>query len=268
MAKLSGVQTVDMVNGEITKVSYNGAVYTKVDGFGKPSDVLLRVKDNIHGEVTVGNYYECVPKGHTNSSTWYITESGRRVHGNSSNFVVFRNLNAKPTPAPEALEAKVDSLDKRLTALEAKTFEDFPKGARVRLLSGGGIQPLFGKTNGEIYTVVNNDVKRTTGRHINIGGAFALPDQLELLSAEEHVFAKLGRKLNEYKAGDIVRVTKDNALGSRNMAGDIGVVESVRDETNIYVQVEVRDVRGASGNNHGHESIELIAPVESRADVA
>lgn len=32
MAKLAGVKTLDMVNGEITKVAYNGAEYERVEG--------------------------------------------------------------------------------------------------------------------------------------------------------------------------------------------------------------------------------------------
>ncbi|MBA9027562.1 hypothetical protein [Peribacillus huizhouensis] len=99
------------------------------------------------------------------------------------------------------------------------------------------------------------------------------PHQLEKVSAEEAQkvveeaelvvrFAKIGRKPNEFKKGDIVRVTEDRALGSRNMAGDIGEVTEV--SFNFAVNVVGR--RGPGGNKHMKDSVELITPVEARFD--
>lgn len=41
MAKLEGVKTLDMVNGEITKVAYNGAEYERVEGDAQEGDLVL-----------------------------------------------------------------------------------------------------------------------------------------------------------------------------------------------------------------------------------
>lgn len=149
---------------------------------------------------------------------------------------------------------------------DTSSFDKFPKGAAVRLLSGGGKYPLCERVNGGIYTVRSNDYTHDGTRKINIGGAYALPEQLELVTENEALFAKLGRKPNEYKVGDIVEVTKDNALGSRNKAGDIGIVVSVIGSDSFHVKVEARDISGANGNLRGHKSLKLIAPVESRVD--
>src|SRR5690625_2049501 len=45
MARLEGVKTLDMVNGEITKVEYNGEVYEKVDT-PKKGDIGLFTEDS------------------------------------------------------------------------------------------------------------------------------------------------------------------------------------------------------------------------------
>ncbi|RAP05498.1 hypothetical protein C2W58_01930 [Bacillus pumilus] len=41
MAALKGVKTIDMKDGEITKVSYEGAEYERVEGDAKVGDLVL-----------------------------------------------------------------------------------------------------------------------------------------------------------------------------------------------------------------------------------
>ena len=47
MAKLNGVSTLDMTNGEITKIAYEGEEYTKVvaERKGIKSGDIIRVKE-------------------------------------------------------------------------------------------------------------------------------------------------------------------------------------------------------------------------------
>lgn len=57
MAKLNGVKTLDMANGEIMKVEYNGEVYARVGTKdGRPGDLGLRIKDN-RNFAKVGEFY-------------------------------------------------------------------------------------------------------------------------------------------------------------------------------------------------------------------
>lgn len=58
MAKLNGVKTLDMQNGEITRVEYNGETYVKVDGKAQAGDLasLLSGHSIIGGNV--GDFYE------------------------------------------------------------------------------------------------------------------------------------------------------------------------------------------------------------------
>jgi hypothetical protein len=84
------------------------------------------------------------------------------------------------------------------------------------------------------------------------------------VSAERNaVFTQAGRKPNEYRKGDIVRVTRDNVLCSVNMSGDIGeVTEVVSYGFTVYVKS-----RGDSANRHGSDSVEPIVFAESRLDL-
>lgn len=82
---------------------------------------------------------------------------------------------------------------------------------------------------------------------------------------EDDVFAKLGRKPGEFKDGDVVRVLEKSHTGSRNLPGDIGIVES-SNLSGYFVNVESRNKPGANGNHHISENLELVAPVDYRVD--
>lgn len=88
--------------------------------------------------------------------------------------------------------------------------------------------------------------------------------EIEELEKEEK-WAKIGRKPYEYKEGDLVRVTEDNARLSRNMEGDIGYISEVG-SFGDWIKVEVDAREGSTGNYHKADSIELVTPVEQRFD--
>lgn len=72
MAKLSGVKTLDMTNGEVTKVEYNGEVYTNVDGEAKVGDLVLVNDAGDLGDYDKGDYFETVDDGRfrANNNGW------------------------------------------------------------------------------------------------------------------------------------------------------------------------------------------------------
>ncbi|MGX6582895.1 hypothetical protein ACWMNW_15805 [Bacillus velezensis] len=149
----------------------------------------------------------------------------------------------------------------------------FKKGVKVRLLSGGGKFPLIGFENGKIYEISDNNFNHPSrGTLIRIeggdclrGSGCATPDQLEILSeeevaeierkqAEEAKWAKIGRKVGEYKKGDIARVV-DNQCAGRVANGDL--IEVLRQSSGGSVIDTV----------HGYFlKVELITPVEARFD--
>ncbi|MGQ5176970.1 hypothetical protein ACSQ7W_11775 [Bacillus halotolerans] len=55
MAKLEGVKTLDMVNGEITKVVYDGSTYERLEGEAQEGDLLLMRRAGL--DTTKGAFY-------------------------------------------------------------------------------------------------------------------------------------------------------------------------------------------------------------------
>jgi len=146
----------------------------------------------------------------------------------------------------------------------------FATGDKVRLVSGGGVSPLSGYHNGQIYEV--KDPQSTAwGGSIRLGGgdvstAYAKPDQLEKVSAEDVAeitkWAAIGRKVGEYKAGDVVEIT-GNSNGSVNRIGAIGTVgDGPRGEESYRVDTGA----GEYGNWTKTFDMKLVTPVEQRFD--
>lgn len=144
MAKLTGINVINMTNGAITAIEYGGAAYSKVDDTAQAGDVLLRVKHEL-ASATIGSFYVCVPElvsGLSARSTSYCGNDDFNVHGGASNFVVFRKASESPqasAPFAEMVVSRVEAVEKRMDALEgAKDTETLVKGDRV-LISGRSI---------------------------------------------------------------------------------------------------------------------------------
>ncbi|MED4523597.1 hypothetical protein P9257_05085 [Bacillus velezensis] len=160
-------------------------------------------------------------------------------------------------------------------AKDAAARAKFKEGAKVRLKSGGGDYPLGGFTDGNIYEVSDNAYNHRRGTLIRIeggdcfrGSGFAAPDQLEILTeekaaeierkqAEEAKWAKIGRKVGEYKKGDIAKLTI--------RSGDIffGEITGLRGG-NYYGFKHLHAKYGTTSENT--RDLTLITPVEARFD--
>lgn len=418
MAKLNGVKTLDMVNGEITKVAYGGAEYVKAEGLPKMGDLVLadkggyditygafykitedadhaddvrflddvddeRVRDDddyvlfckvsastdpsleervssAEGEIeslksdvaklkgeagyvridadeaNVGDYvkfddppdyltdeeyYEIV-RFDSYRDPWITDDDGDEYDASNRDFVFYRKVSAasvEAEPKPERLKvgeyAKVvreefghlfdtDDIIELIEAGNNPNFEarrlldgevwyvaasevvratdeevaeakdaaaraKFKRGAKVRLLSGGGPYPLRGFENGKIYEVGYNNFDHPEGKRIRIVGdaerfGYATPDQLEILTeekaaeierqqAEEAKWAKIGRKVGEYKNGDVVRYDY----------GDNEICEVVDDTEEGRVGVQTKEY-GICREKPAN--LRLITPVEARFD--
>lgn len=291
MAKLNGVQTVNMQDGKVTKISYGGAEYAKVDGIYRGSEVndgdiglVESLSSSGFGAFTDGGYYEMANRTDGSEFLRFKSDNHGDVNGRVSNGVtVFRKVNAKPTP----LEAKVESLDKRVTALEAtkqtpKTFEDFPKDAKVRLLSGGGESPLCGFTDGQTYEVVTNDYGHRRGRRIQLTGGsnpngkgYATPEQLELVAKYKTVKrpAKVGERIlitaaqpgssQSYDTGEIFTVTVED----RPCKGDVRVAEQGSFIDYCEYEVIVEDAKPAKSLTHKGADYTLVSRKAQPGDV-
>ncbi|WP_207119817.1 hypothetical protein [Bacillus velezensis] len=184
-----------------------------------------------------------------------VNELARRLTDEKNQYVPKRELvRATDEEVAEAKDA----------AVRAK----FKEGAKVRLLSGGGDYPLSGFENDKIYEVLYNNFNHPKGKRIRIadsteGFGYATPDQLEILSeeevaeierqqAEEAKWAKIGRKVGEYKKGDVVQFKDDYVA--------IGVVEDVG-TSRLGVRMPDEAYQGPYKND-----VTLVTPVEARFD--
>jgi len=150
-----------------------------------------------------------------------------------------------------------------------KSAPKFEVGEKVRLISGGGNRYVPNLTNGDILVIDRTTdcdgdyrVKRVPGGDIG----YVQAEQLEKVSAEE--VAKLteeaqwnaiGRKVGEYKAGDVVEVVARGGSGYNE-----GLVDYVTDDRGIF-GVALYLSTGVAGKNPyiGPSGVKLIAPVES-----
>jgi uncharacterized protein YodC (DUF2158 family) len=102
----------------------------------------------------------------------------------------------------------------RRTEFEIIEEQSFKTGDKVRLVSGGGRQPLFGYTDGETYEVFDLNYELGGEEYISLGkvgfafgSGYAKPHQIELVGADEADEADEGSK-DQVKVGDIVKATK------------------------------------------------------------
>ncbi|KIL30370.1 hypothetical protein [Bacillus subtilis] len=118
MAKLEGVKTLDMVNGEITKVEYNCATYERVDGEAKAGDIGLRI-DKPTSYATVGAFYQFV---YDLGGLSFIDDVGDKPYVAGNHFAIFRKVAASTNPSVEERVAKaegeIESLKSDVAALK------------------------------------------------------------------------------------------------------------------------------------------------------
>ncbi|WP_025851632.1 hypothetical protein [Bacillus velezensis] len=176
------------------------------------------------------------------------------------------DYNGNPWAEPRQLIRATD--EEVAEAKDAAARAKFKEGGKVRLKSGGGDFPLKGFENGKVYEIEDEGYPHIAGDYIRIIGGkafqgFATPDQLEILSeeeaakierqqAEEAKWAKIGRKVGEYKKGDVVQFKDDYVA--------IGVVEDVG-TSRLGVRMPDEAYQGPYKND-----VTLITPVEARFD--
>lgn len=112
MAKLEGVKTLDMVNGEITKVSYNGAEYERVEGPAQTGDLVLPITDGFR-DATKGSFYKAIDVDRDGDAV-ILDDVGDRDGSFRHNYDLFRKVSAShPT-----LEERVSTNEKDIESLK------------------------------------------------------------------------------------------------------------------------------------------------------
>ncbi|TYS25156.1 hypothetical protein FZC71_01000 [Bacillus subtilis] len=121
MAKLEGVKALDMVNGEITKVSYGGAEYKRVEGEAQAGDLALALESGL--DTTAGVYY-AVTNPIDGGFIYRDDANDPHFWDCDGTFVIFRKVAAGTNPSVEERVAKaegeIESLKSDVAALKGE----------------------------------------------------------------------------------------------------------------------------------------------------
>lgn len=337
MAKLN-VEVLDMANGEITKIAYEGAEYAKVGGIS--SDVISEgdiayVKTSRTAYFDAKSFYEFIE--HADNGNYVFKDNyGHRTGISSFNdrAVIFRKIS---TDSP-TLEQHVSALESEVTALKGETitFEGaeyrkvdrearegdvvtyaspahsyVTKGKPYKVLSRSRGLRILDEDGDElrvynehsrtretvdVYEPIEQAVKDASKPKLKAGdfvkfkrgihdtkagkpylievdpsdGELSFKDdagdfcdidftgEYEILSAEEAKWAKIGRKPNEFKKGDVVKA-RTLWIPSKDINDHIGIIE---DEGYEMVGIKFGNGRYC-GAYTADGNVELIATVES-----
>lgn len=212
MAALTGVKTIDMVNGEITKVAYNGAEYAKVEN-GQAGDIGVVTSE--WGDQKNGEFYVVTEVSEFDSRK-FARMDGARCSASCylSDMKYFRKISAQAPPTIAEVNAKVDGLAERVTALESPKAEPLKVGDYAKVITEVDEHKI-----GDIVkiTEINNGYYDFRVDRVGYGDyGFIFAKDIEKISDEEGekafkqavrdaIFTKAGRNPNEYRKGDIVR---------------------------------------------------------------
>lgn len=148
MAKLNGVKTVDMTNGEITKVAYEGSEYTLIG-----TDVEAKSGDLVQSNVSImdvseGDFFKTFERNNGDISFKDGDNYYRDASYGEGRYNIFRKISAdKPT-----IEQRIETLESDVAALKGEKKADEPKRLTV-----GDIAKITGTEShhfGEIGDIV------------------------------------------------------------------------------------------------------------------
>ncbi len=206
MAKLEGVKTIDMVNGEITKVEYDGAIFEKAEGRAQASDIV-RVRD-AWGSQNVGEYFEVIS----------VTDKCVRVEGNTCSASCY---DYRVEPFRKVSEANPKTVKRKARV-----------GERILITDAGfaGGDPTY--KNGDILTVKSvGDWGKDTVIAEEVEarkGPYIYDKEYEVIIEEE------SKPAPTFSEGDRVKALANGEYGDI-AAGEIGIVSDIYvSETDPY----------------------------------
>ncbi|CAF1897484.1 hypothetical protein NRS6185_03801 [Bacillus subtilis] len=236
MAKLEGVKTLDMVNGEITKVAYCGTEYERVEGEAQKGDIVL-VKE-AWGAQNVGEFFVVT---YTRSGTFdqIVGMDGNTCEASSYKHClkIFRKVAASTNPTVEERVAKaegeIESLKtdvaslkgeaeyKRIAKSEARAgdYVKFDEAPRGYLTAGKYYEIDYVDSNGDPYitddagdafdTYCLDDDEFEVYRKVSAASVEAEPkperlkvgDYAKVVNADQHT-------MDGFSVGDIVEIVE------------------------------------------------------------
>lgn len=223
MAKLTGVKTIDMVGGEITKVEYNGELYAKVEFPARVGDLAKANRDGY--DITSGCFY-IVEGASLSGFDFFDDENSERIWDFDGTFTFYRKV---ATQSP-SLESRVETLETKVAALEGNEVGDgeYRKVTGRRPRVGDFVKYdknpyTFGElTVGEYYEIkeidyyddpqiVDDDgeLYDTSGDEFEVYEKVGAEDESVALRVGD--YAKITEDIYEYKVGDIVKIISEES---------------------------------------------------------
>ncbi|MCY7794130.1 hypothetical protein MOB54_02670 [Bacillus spizizenii] len=223
MAKLEGVKTLDMVNGEITKVAYDGAEYERVEGEAKAGDIALANKPGL--DTTEGAYYAVTNP--IDDGFIYRDNANESHYWNyDGTFAIFRKVAAGTNPSVEErvtkAEGEIESLKSDVAALNsAAGYKRIGKSeARVGDYVKFDDPPSY-LTDKEYYAIVRLD---------HCGDPQVIDDdgdEFDTVGSDFEVYRKVSAASVEadpnperLKVGDYAKVVEDQTTSDDDPIGD------------------------------------------------
>ncbi|KUP31106.1 hypothetical protein AU387_15725 [Bacillus halotolerans] len=234
MAKLEGVKTLDMVNGEITKVAYGGAAYERVEGGARKGDIV-RLADKAEFQSTPGGFYDVIAGGR--SAVCVLDDYGAHHNWTEEWYDLFRKIADATNPSVEERVAKaegeIESLKSDVAALKGEA--EYTRIGKSEARAGDYVK--FIETNdssitvGKMYEIVNIDYEgyldfidddgdKNCGvslevfevyRKVNAASVEAEPKPYRLKVGD---YAKVVKRIRDHSAeiGEIVIVKMDDKI--------------------------------------------------------
>ncbi|MHA7962832.1 hypothetical protein ACX93W_01720 [Paenibacillus sp. CAU 1782] len=223
------------------------------------------------GDFKDGDWAEIVNPTDENADSSVIRAKGQTVkvipYGPSG----YRGLTLTSSDGTRIGYANADALRK---VDEPKPTRPFAIGDKVRIAVPESVALRHGRAgvkNSEVGEVTAVSSDRVTVNFPSFGNGWdGLPGELTTVTEEEAVqaaesakWAAIGRKVNEYKAGDIVLVV-------RTAGGHpVGTIGEVVEQPDHWIGGKRIAVKAADGSVRDHTtSAKLVTPVEQRFDKA
>ncbi|MCY7780036.1 hypothetical protein MOB41_16680 [Bacillus haynesii] len=223
MAKLHGVKTLDMVNGEITKVAYGGAEYERVEGVprsvGRAGDLVLN--GHRHSDLKLDGFYRLVWDEDT-SRVSVLDEVGD-LHGNALtdiDSVLFRKVTASQPALEDRVstnEKDIESLKSDVAALKGEAKPEYVRIDKSEAKAGDFVKfveaPNEYLTAGEYYEIYRVDGCGDPQIRDDYGDGFDTcdADDFEVYRKVSAAEPKPGR----LKVGDYAKVVTDRATHAK-----------------------------------------------------
>ncbi|MGF2820214.1 hypothetical protein ACQUF8_14670 [Bacillus subtilis] len=278
MAKLEGVKTLDMVNGEITKVAYGGAAYERVEGASEVGDIVL-ITTNGWTDAREGEFYKAV--GVDSDGDAKIKDDRGEIDSHfRRNYDIFRKVAAINPSVEERVakaEGEIESLKSDVAALKGDAE---PKPERLKVgdyakvvnadqhtmdgFSVGDIVEIaeseYGEHDVDFYVMSlagdNSGYIRKTPEYIvrATDEEVAEAKRVAAEAVERKKWAEIGREVGEYKVGDIFR----------NPDGILYEVSRIDDRSTFSIRFT--DLEGDDDGYTRKANLTLVTPVEARFD--